>query len=80
MFELDDILLFPLHLSRFRYLNYRGLVSVLPEKNPRQAKEHLSAKGTSKAQRCLGAETDGPALVAPGRSSDKIPNYTVNDL
>lgn len=28
----------------------------------------------------LEAETDGPALVPPGRSSDKIPNYTVNDL
>lgn len=35
MFELDDILLFPLHLSRIRYLNSRGLVSVLPEKKTR---------------------------------------------
>lgn len=44
-FELDDILLFPLHLSRFRYLNYRGLVSVLPEKKPEASERALVSEG-----------------------------------
>lgn len=43
--ELDDILLFPLHLSRFRYLNYRGLVSVLPEKKPEASERTLVSEG-----------------------------------